>query len=245
MFCRQAAADDKVFAGFRRNRDFVNIMEHVDRTNALKYIDEIKSHKRNLLKHMDKFRINDSVGNPVVEEFEPPFGKLAPTTIRYIKVLHDLYRMFGSLKGKDVVEIGPGYGGQCRLVMEAFDVGSYSVVDLPECMSMSRKYLEKCRTPVDKFSMLDAAKLPDRKYYLAVSNYAFSECTREIQDLYIQKIMKNSLRGYITCNFISDRFNIQSYPAGELMKKLSGAGVQAKMAEEVPLTFKGNVLIHW
>ena len=42
---------------------------------------------------------------------------------------------------------------------------------------------------------------------LVISNYAFSECNYETQDIYIDKILSKSKRGYITHNNSEERRN--------------------------------------
>jgi hypothetical protein len=62
-------------------------------------------------------------------------------------------------------------------------------------------------------------ELTKQDYDLFISNYAFTELRREIQDVYLEKIIKNSKRGYITYNEITpDSFN--TYKKDELLKLL-------------------------
>jgi hypothetical protein len=77
-------------------------------------------------------------------------------------------------------------------------------------------------------------------YDLVISNYAFTELTREIQDVYLKKVILNSKRGYITYNEISpDSF--RSYKRDELLKIIPNS----RIIEEVPLTHPKNCIIIW
>src|SRR5438876_1073823 len=82
------------------------------------------------------FRRNDNCGSPRTHDFGGDIGPMAPTTLRYIKILSDLETWFGSLGGKRVVEIGGGYGGQCAVIKTRFRVSSYTLIDLQPVLSL-------------------------------------------------------------------------------------------------------------
>jgi hypothetical protein len=78
---------------------------------------------------------------------------------------------------------------------------------------------------------------------LIISNYAFTEIDKNIQDIYIEKILRKSKHGYITCNFISHFCNIDSYSLEQLESKL--LEFNTKRAAEYPLTHKDNLILYW
>ena len=236
QFCKQASEDDKVFESFRQSQPFQEIMEHVSVEIAKQCIWHMKDGE--LLSNLPRFKTNDSIGNPNMIIFEQPIGKMAPTTIRYIKILYDLYRMFGDLSGKNIVEIGTGYGGQAKIIHDAFDVESYTAVDLPECLGVMKKYL-------GKFGINDIEyDYKDKNYDLVISNYAFPECSKNIQDIYINEILSKAKHGYMICNFISSKFGINSYSRQELKDKLNSI-LKITVEPEAPITFQGNALLYW
>ena len=71
---------------------------------------------------------------------------------------------------------------------------------------------------------------------LLISNYAFSECVKEIQDKYIQKIINNCKRGYVIHN------NFEGYSHIELVNILTH---NVKEYKEKPNTAPNNVLLTW
>jgi N-acetyl-gamma-glutamylphosphate reductase len=75
---------------------------------------------------------------------------------------------------------------------------------------------------------------------LVISNYAFSELPRSIQDVYLKKIILNSKSGYITYNEISPSY-FKSYKSEELVKIIPNA----RIIDEKPLTNKNNCIIIW
>jgi hypothetical protein len=83
-------------------------------------------------------------------------------------------------------------------------------------------------------------ELESQKYDLVISNYAFTELPRSIQDVYLNKIILNSKSGYITYNEISPEY-FNSYKSDELVKIIPNSHI----IEEKPLTHKNNCIIIW
>src|SRR5439155_19874851 len=115
-----------------------------------------------------------------------PEGALSPTTWRYIKVMSDLEKLFGSLDGWHVAEIGVGYGGQCKILNDLYAVGSYTFYDLEPVMQLAAKYVEAARSPVvERLRLADFRQLgagEPATYDLVISNWALSECVRDVQE---------------------------------------------------------------
>ena len=217
-----ALNDDRAFRTFKRLPG-IEAIEGVQPAESRQYRSIVMARTPELLDHLDKFKENDVCGNPRTAYYEPE-GLMSPTTWRYIKVLSDLQTLFGSLEGWDVAEIGAGYGGQYKIIQDVFELGSYTVYDLPPVMDLIAKYLHHigCRS-LDKIRMADfrdLGKVPPRTYDLTISNWALSECTRELQDRYIESILRRSRRGYITFNQISHQCGIDSYRKDEFFDAL-------------------------
>jgi len=83
-------------------------------------------------------------------------------------------------------------------------------------------------------------ELEKRDYDLVISNYAFSESKKELQDVYLEKVILGSKRGYITYNEIT-RLELNSYEKDELVKIIP----HSKIIEENPLTHPKNCIIIW
>jgi putative sugar O-methyltransferase len=146
----------------------------------------------------------------------------------------DIYTTLDDFK---VIEIGVGYGGQCKILCDYFNIKSYDLVDLPEVLRLTEKYLSKYE--------YNNVNVWDNKpeYDLVISNYAITECDREIQQYYIDNIAKKAKHGYITCNYISDRFDITSMHQKEF---ISSIGLEKyHLIDENPLTFPGNKVLIW
>jgi superfamily II DNA or RNA helicase len=150
-----------------------------------------------------------------------------------MKVLADLLKYFWTLD-INIIEIGCGYGGQCKIIHDLFKPKSYTVVDFKEVLDLTSKWLANFNIKPTLRSLTDDSKI---KYDLFISNYAFTEFTRQYQDFYAENIIKNCTMGYITCNFLNrtDAFSVQ-----EILDLMGG-----KMYEEKPKTGNNNAIYVW
>jgi hypothetical protein len=139
QLCLRASRDDRAFASFRSNPIYNVILEHVTEEQGRRYL-EIISADAELLGAIEQFRKNDEFGGSRTFAY-PSVGEISPTTLRYVKVLHDLKMLFGSLDALDICEIGIGYGGQCRIINAWFNPTSYCLVDLAPALALARRYL--------------------------------------------------------------------------------------------------------
>jgi putative sugar O-methyltransferase len=245
---KAALEDERTFESFKRHPGIQSTVENVNPIWGGEYRDITLAQTPALLEHIDKFKENDTLGNPTLAAY--PEGLISPTTWRYIKVVSDLQMLFGPLDGFDIVEIGAGYGGQCKILNDACDVSSYTIFDLDLPSALASKYLSRLGSPAtEKLRLADFRRLghdDGRQYDLVISNWAFSECTRAMQDTYIAHVLRRSRRGYITYNQMSHPYGIDSYRKHELIEALGFPVVL--MAEglkvEVPAENEFFIL-HW
>ena len=82
----------------------------------------------------------------------------------------------------------------------------------------------------------------DVKSDLLISNYAFSELNKFVQDIYLEKVILNSKSGYITWNGEGRKiWDTDGYGVDELLSKIPNS----KIIPETPLSAEGNVVIVW
>jgi hypothetical protein len=239
-FCQRAATDDAVFARFRRAPVYVDTLEHVTREQGAAYIEAIRRDSPDLLTDPARlYHVNDKLGTPLLYEYEAT-GPVSPVTLRYLKVVSDLRLLFGDLSRLDIVEIGVGYGGQCRLITQYWPVGSYTLIDLAPALALARRYLSGLATDAElRFEAPDQVQAGS--YDLCISNYAFSELTKPVQQSYADAVVSRSERGYMTCNFVSDIFKIESMDRAELTALHAGT----RWLPEEPLTHPKNSVLVW
>jgi putative sugar O-methyltransferase len=237
--CIKAVEDSNFFNTFKTNGEYTAILEHTSKEYGEQYKKFILNTNLDLSK-MDKFKENDEQGGSLLVKYEEPFGLISPPTLRYIKVLSEIEMIFGSLDGKKIVEIGIGYGGQAKLIMDYFNVSEYNFIDLPEVMGLTKKYLEKYN--YNNLNFLDFNDLPEKDYDIIISNYAFTECNRDIQNIYLDKIINKSKMGYITGNYIGQFFNVDTMNKYEIQEKINK---KSSFIDEIPLTHQNNYILLW
>lgn len=234
--CRMATLHAATFAGFRSNPGYTTILEHVSEAQGREYL-KLLSPKGCAFTGMAEAAKNDAVGGPALMRLESTLV-ISPTTLRYLKVADDLESLFGTLDGADVVEIGVGYGGQCRVLDSIFRLKSYTLVDLRPVLNLAAEFLSHfpLRTSTRFLTMNE---LEPRSYDFMLSNYAFTELSREVQEIYYAKAVNGTAKGYITYNDIAPA-NFKPLTRDELCQRLN-----AHVIPEVPLTHPNNCIIVW
>lgn len=176
---------------FKRDPRLTKIFEHASIEQGSAYLSLILKQTPELFKY--NFT-NDLYGNPYLYEYILEGGYFSPSTLQYIGVLSNLVTKFGSLDGMRIVEIGGGYGGQCRTVLDVFKPNEYRIIDLYEVTRLQAAYLSDANN--SDCIRLDY-KIPDNNYGLFISNYALSEIPNN--EAYID-LARRCTHGYITCN---------------------------------------------
>ena len=235
--CLQATYDYNAFNNFRRQPIYNEILDHTSEEQGKEYLEEISSDPE-ILEAINNFKANDEYGNPHVYEY-PEVGTISPATLRYIKVLADLKGHFTSLNDLNICEIGIGYGGQCRVINGFYGASTYTLVDIQPALGLTQRYLDNYIIH-SVLTYRTMNELSIANYDLVISNYAFTELPRVIQDVYLNKVILNSKRGYITYNQITPH-GFQSYSKDELIEIIPGS----RILQEKPLTSPHNCIIVW
>ena len=198
-FVMLAATSDKVFGKFRRNFYYRQILEHVDYKLGLIYLQKLSDGNiSNLIRHPEISALN-VIGAPRRFYFKR-IGFISPTLIRYQFVNQELHRFFGNLSHFNITEIGVGFGGQYAFINQNSSIKSYTMYDLPQVMQLTRKLLSRAGVDSSKITEGNITDPLTESCDLAISNYAFSELPRAIQEQYIDGVFKNSRRGYLIMN---------------------------------------------
>ena len=235
--CIQACNDYLVFNNFRRNPVYNQILEHVSEKQGSEYL-QIISDDSDILAVINDFKMNDNFGNPRIYEY-PNIGMISPTTLRYIKVLVDIKKEFLTADNLNICEIGVGYGGQCRIINAYYKPATYCLVDIQPALALAQRFLDNYLLhSVLTYTTMN--ELCPKEFDLVLSNYAFTELPRPIQDVYLNKVILKSKRGYITYNEITPK-EFNSYKLDELVAMIPGS----KILKEEPLTHPKNCIIVW
>lgn len=236
-----AIKNDEVFRNFRSNSDYTAILEHVSYSLGLKYLNLIEKYFTDEeIAAFESFEEFHEIGHPAVYTFKIRERKIrmSPTFLRYAKVSLDLKMLFGNLNNISLAEIGIGFGGQAAVLQRLNSPRNSKLFDLPNVLLLAEKFLAHSGTS-GEYEFLDERPMTTEAD-LVISNYAFSELSRGVQELYLISILSKSTKGYVTWNTLSER-NLGGLSCSEFMARIPGS---QKFAE-VPLSHPGNCIIVW
>ena len=236
------AKSPELLLRFRRVFMYREIVETVSYQQGKKYLNRIKKLNDNVIPDLNAYKSNDFIGKPITYKY-PNELSISPTTLRYVSVSKELKEIFGSQLRGHFVEIGAGYGGQAAILMKDFEVSNYSIYDLPDAQLITRFFLDQFQAG-NNVKMRNLNEGVDEKFDFVVSNYAFSELPREIQDGYITQVLVRSKCGYLIMNSGNSNYTgrqIGKYTLDELREKLP----QFEVFEELPSTGPDNYVIVW
>jgi hypothetical protein len=230
-----ALAEKKYFSKFKANRNYREILEHVNREQGADYFRIICDYgfaEKDLIDFCKQ-----DVSKPFRYSYAE-IGRVSPTNLRYAKVALDLSQLFGSLNNFQIAEIGIGYGGQCLAISRQHKFTDYTLFDLPQVVSLAEKYLRPFDISNPRIFKGDIEIKKD--FDLVISNYAFSELTRDLQEKYLSSVILNSKRGYLIYNDIGAN-DFDTMPVEEFVERIPGS----VLLKELPLTHLKNKLIVW
>lgn len=237
---------DYRFKNFKRSQIYREVLEHVTLDQAKKYLDQIENNNPKFLTEtiLGRVSVNDLVGNPPTFDFGR-YGRLSGPTIRYLKVCADLDEFFDVNKIGKIAEIGGGYGGQALVFDQLFYYQKYTIFDLALVCDLINKYLGNyfLQGGIEAFEINKLSR-EGSLFDLVISNYAFSELPKKLQNIYLEKVILRSRRGYMTMNTGND---LKGYSresrlnCSELLELLPNA----RVVDEIPLTDPRNYILVW
>lgn len=245
-FCYFASRHEDAFKNFKRHPVYTRVVEYMSPEVGQACFEYILKNMSFTEDDWLFFLKNDSLGNPFISEYNHEGSMIigSPTTLRYVKVLVDLVKLFDVNRIKTVTEVGVGYGGQCRILMNALPIERYNLVDLPEVLALTEKFLTALNVAGD-VRYLDGTHLyHDAPCDLFISDYAFSELTKPVQDMYLEKIISKAKAGYVTWD--GDFFASYGLYRGYTLEEFAGFIPNATILPEEPVTTSSdNRLVVW
>jgi putative sugar O-methyltransferase len=199
--CKNFVENEDSFNNFKRDPHYVPVLEHLTDKDAELYYQEMKCIDKLTIRRLNQVKENDIYGNPILFEHYS-MGTISPTTVRYVKNSLDIIETFSEqIPFNTVLEVGGGYGGLCKTFNCFNKFMRYYLVDFPEVNALSSLYLSKFSSLKNKIHHISTEDVKEVKEIdLFISNYAFSECSKEFQELYYDKFIKNSKNFYIVYN---------------------------------------------
>ncbi len=236
--CRDAALNDTVFQNFRSIKAYFDAVECGQGGEFAHYI--ITHATPKTLSLIPECRTLDLYGNPIRNDI-PGFGLFSSTTLRYVLVADHISRLFDLPKDYTAVEIGAGFGGQACILSQILPFSQYYIYDLPEVEMLIDKMTSTLS--IHNVTCLDAhEELPVDSIDLFISNYALTECDRQTQLDYFNRVAIKAKRGYILYNDTNlfDHLTLTDFI--ELFQKHE---IMPIIHPEPVFSYTGNVLITW
>lgn len=197
--CKKIVEDESLFDGFKLNPIFCNVIgnDMRDKNISDQLFEKIKN--KEVFKDIEKYKSNDVYGKPILYNYEE-CGNISPGTLYFLNVLDDILTKVGDIQNFNVVEIGTGYGGQAKIILD-YGVKSYTCVDVKEPLSLCKKYLDLFNyNNVSYITTNDLDTIDNKQYNLIISNWCVSEFDDEGISFYLEKIIKNCDYGYFLMN---------------------------------------------
>ncbi len=215
--CIEASHQEEKFDEFKRHPFFNLLWENLTAEEGQKWFAEVPASLR------EKLKKSDAIGSPRVYDYE---GEVfSPWTLRLAAIAGEIQSKVGDLNGLNVVQIGAGYGGLCRILHECATLGSYTLIDLPEQLALAKKYLE--RLDVNNVIFLTPDQLPERQTFdLAISDMSFSEFNCSYQEHFFKKILSNARSGFLLGHFFPKHFGVVALTADELKDRFRNVAMQ-------------------
>ena len=240
----RAAIDPNIFSIFRRHRSYTAILEHVSIKQGEEYLTIIQEEYGYSTKEvLEAISCLQSIGHPILHKIKGLPDPVSTTALRYLKVALEIKALRGKYLGH-VVEIGCGYGGQAVILDKIADIDSYTFIDLWQVNMLIKRFIEASPLSCNySISTLREAVRPRNSWDFAISNYAFSELPKGLQEKYLADIILVSQHGYMTMN--SGIGGSHGEVANMSLAELQSALHTSSVIEERPLTSSKNYILSW
>jgi hypothetical protein len=206
----ESICDSKNLDDFKTHPSYTWVLEHVSSFQGSEYLQHIRQ-KTSLTE--DQIReyctLNDSVGQPKKTNYG--FMEASPTSLRYILHAHLILTHLKSLQlpSVDIVEIGGGYGGLALAVhfyakLYNMSINSYTIVDFSSITRLQNLYISSVMPSIN-LTTIDATTFGStitKENMFLISNYCFSEISREFQNTYRTTLFPKVSHGFMAWNMI-------------------------------------------
>ena len=222
-------SDEKQFSQFKRNPYFNLLWENHTVEEGALWLQKINNQYAFLKPKFDQFRQLDQIGTPRVHLYGDD-GAFSPSTLRLIAMTGELCARVGKLENANIIQIGAGYGGWCKILSDILNFKSYTIVDLPEQLALAQKCLEKLEVKNVQFCTVEDLSKKG-VYDLVISDMSFSEFNRRYQELFFDRIFSRSAFGAIFGHQFPKHFGVVSMNLEELEMRFKKAGMKCEVQE--------------
>nr|NQU89045.1 putative sugar O-methyltransferase [Bacteroidota bacterium] len=149
----------------------------------------------------------------------------------YVQAIFELTFLLKNLQLGDasILEIGAGYDRTCHAIISNCDIKSYYIIDLANCLQLSRRYLKKVLPEKDygKISFIRESNLSELggiRFDLCINIDSFDEMNHDVVEVYLSFINQR-------CNF----FYVKN-PVGKYFDKSLDDHSQGNQVVELALS---------
>ena len=235
------------FQTFKIHPDYTTILKHVSEEQGETYLTLLRGLHLSETEIMNFCTMNDLKGTPnrYIYELKLRPGMIdyipvSPASLRYLYHAHLILTHFTRYQRASIpiVEIGGGYGGLCLAIhflltatsyFPAVSISSYTMIDLPDVLSLQTKYLSHHHSisfPVSFVSANTYGKSVPEGTFL-ISNDCFSVLDPHHQKEYLTHLFPKLVHGFMAWN------RVPFFPIGK----------SVNVFPEEPQTGKQNLLV--
>lgn len=199
-YCEFITSNDSEFQTFKKHPHFITVIGNDVLPKHISDIYESSLINEGLVSidELVKFKVNDTLGSPVLYNYDS-LGDISPGTLYFANVLADLRRQFGNLHNIDVIEIGSGYGGQAKILLDSdINIKNYSVIDIAPTLGVCKKYLSHFNHTNVKY--MTTSQIDFTAADLVISNWCLSELDEQGIQFYIDSVIRHCQHGYFLMN---------------------------------------------
>ena len=191
------------------------------RTNGVRYLKALIYNLTAALGDEERKRLsriaNRCVGNPIDIRYE---GE--SVCLDYLQAVMELSFVMDllPLDGGRILEIGAGYGRTCHTFLSNLDLAAYTIIDLPNCLNLARRYLQSVLTAeaFQRVRFVSIDELPaaiDGSFDLCINIDSFAEMEAATVRYYLDLIdrtcrafyVKNPVGKYDDASLTTERKN--------------------------------------
>jgi hypothetical protein len=189
---KEALNNPEIFDSFRIHPYYTYIIGNGMSGNEINaYFDELKTNQI-IMDKFEQIKLMDNIGGAPIE----PIANTNCRNLKYMYTAMMIKKYFPS-DIKDIIEIGVGYGGLCYIIGQYLDLNSYTLIDIPEVVSLAKLFLSKLPS-----LNIDFYKNPP--YSLCISECAITELSDDIIYQYYEKYISQSNYLYIRLNYLDN-----------------------------------------
>jgi len=199
-YCEFIVGNDDEFQFFKKHPHFITVIGNDVLSKNISDIYESSLVVEDLvsLEELRRFKVNDTLGSPLLYAYDS-LGNISPGTLYFANVLADIRRQFGNLHNIDVIEIGSGYGGQAKILLDSdMDIKNYSVIDIPSTLGVCNKYLSHFNHTNVNYTT--TSEVSNMSADLVISNWCLSELDEQGIQFYIDTVIRHCQNGYFLMN---------------------------------------------